>query len=312
MNTEHPPFDDLSAYFDGEAPELEAHVAACPECRRTVRWLGMTADLVATPVPPLADDAKEAALARALGTPGSTSKIVEAIEVPVPAASRVAPVRPAPVVPIETARSRRRGGSGMWVGIGSVAAVLLAFVVGVGVLTGGNGGDGDTTVAAGSSQERAADGFGTVGASIADAGGGDSGLSAYGDTAAAGGVDGGNLGDIADATALAAAARPTLAARQAEVATRDVAPTAGVAPGPGVPTGEPDLTPKVVGTRPCELEARAARPGMGTVVYFATARVGGVPVVVLGFESGTTQAPITLLALAQQEGCRVVLEAAGP
>ena len=67
-----------------------------------------------------------------------------------------------------------------------------------------------------------------------------------------------------------------------------------------------------VGTRPCEMVIRAARPELGTVVYFATGQSGGTQVVVLGFAAGPAPAPVILLALAQQEGCRVVLEAAGP
>jgi hypothetical protein len=96
------------------------------------------------------------------------------------------------------------------------------------------------------------------------------------------------------------------------VAAPEVAPAAGISPGPGVPTAGPSPVPKAVGTRPCETEVRTARPGLGTVVYYATGRVEGVPVVVLGFAPTPTATPVTLLALAQQEGCRAVLEAAGP
>ena len=137
----------------------------------------------------------------------------------------------------------------------------------------------------------------------------------------AGGADGGDLGEIADAGTLVARARPALATGQSEgsepaptggAAAGAPAPVAGVAGSTGSSSAPPGPTPKVVGTRPCETEARAARPDLGTVVYFATGRVQGTPVIVLGFSPAPSPGPVTLLALAQAEGCRIVLEAAGP
>ena len=69
--------------------------------------------------------------------------------------------------------------------------------------------------------------------------------------------------------------------------------------------------PNVVGTRPCEEQARARDPNLREVVYFATARRGGVPAVVLGFSTPTGPSPVTLLLLAQ-DGCGELLRAAGP
>jgi hypothetical protein len=318
--TGHPDFEVLSAHFDGEAPEVAAHVAGCAECRTNLRWLRTARDLVATPVPPAHPSARDRALAAALeafeNAPEAVTTSEEVPRRPVPApVTRPVPrpvTRPAAAVPTPTpitagGRRRRGGGgsSGLWVGVGSAAAVVVAVLLGVGLLGGGNGHDADTTVAAGPTQERT-----TTGAA------GDTSTLAAGaeaaDADAAGGADGGELGDIADAAGLVAASRPVLVQRQASVPPPAVAPSAGIAPGPGVPAGGPDLVPKAVGTRPCEMEARTARPGLGTVVYYATGRVDGVPVVVLGFAPAPATAPVTLLALAQPEGCRIVLEAAGP
>ena len=90
---------------------------------------------------------------------------------------------------------------------------------------------------------------------------------------------------LGDAATLAARARPVLTQRQASPASTESAPAAGLSAGDS--GAAPPVTPKVVGTRPCEMEVRAARPGLGTVVYFATGQVAGVPVVVLGFAAGT-------------------------
>ena len=319
MTNPHPDFEALSAHHDGEAPELAAHVTGCPACRTTLRWLRITTALVSSPVPPAPGAVREKALARALEAFGAVDSVRGTTEETVAGLRRSAPVpvtrssdvppggRSAPPTPITSARSRRWSGSRLWVGVGSAAAVLLAFVLGVGVLTGGGGGvgDDDATVAAGAppTQERTAgDANSTLNAEpgfgVADTG-------ATG-AAAAGGVDGGDLGEITDASVLVARARPALLQRDAAPAP---APVTGIAP---AGAGEPGLTSKFVGTRPCEMEARTDRPDLGTVVYYAVGRVGGLPVVVLGFAPGPAPAPVTLLALARQEGCRVVLEAAGP
>ena len=156
-------------------------------------------------------------------------------------------------------------------------------------------------------QERTTSGLqgesGAVQSSSADNAGGGPGSVA--------GIDAGDLGQIADGQALAARARPVLLQRDGATAApaSESSTPAGVA---GIAGTDPAPISKFVGTRPCEMETRTARPELGTVVYFATGQVAGTPVVVLGFAAGPAPAPVTLLALAQQEGCRVVLEAAGP
>jgi hypothetical protein len=338
--TGHPDFEALNAYFDGEAPELAAHVSGCPDCRVTVKWIRTASTMVRAPVPPLADADRERSVARALEAFGSGGSVRDAMDERHPAATPSPPQRvprpvPVPGVPapvpagvrsIDSGRRRRSragggSGSGMWVGLGSAAAVVVALIIAVGVVGGGGGGD-DATVASGgaATQER------TTSAGASDetfaqapepavdpasptAGGGVPGPGADVSKAiiadGAGGVDGGDLGDIPDAATLAERARPVLGQRNASVA---AAP--GVSSLAATPPAAAEPTPRIVGTRPCEMEARTARPELGTVVYFAVGRVSQTPVIVLGFEP--TSGPVILLALAQQEGCRVVLEAAGP
>ncbi len=310
----HPTFETLSAHFDGEAPDVASHVAGCAECRRNLRWLRTASDLVSTPVPPANSSVRDRAIAAAMDAFESAPEVVETHEevtrrpVPVPAARPPAAAVPIPITAGGGRRRRRGNSSGLWVGVGSAAAVVLAVVLGVGVLGGGDRQGADTTVAAGPTQERATSGLSGDTSTFA------AGAGAAADAAseAAGGADGGDLGDIPDADTLAAGARPVLVQRQSNGPPAEVAPSAGLAPDPDGPS----LDPKAVGTRPCEMEARTARPGLGTVVYYATGRVEGVPVVVLGFAPAPAQAPavtpVTLLALAQPEGCRIVLEAAGP
>ena len=350
----HPDFETLSAHFDGEAPEVAAHVATCAECRTQLKWLRTASSMVAAPVPPAPTSVRDQALARAgdvfqthpktaknlggqaaatgaggaiggplaggadrVGAEGtSVSPTVRPSESGPPAPTgrsspspRTEPsrpshsARPAPApVPITAGRrNRARGGSGLWVGLGSAAAVILAVLVGVSALGGGGGQDDTNTVAAGPSQERST----TLFAGDSSGGAATAGVP---DADTSGGVNAGDLGQISDAATLLARARPVLTQRQAALAAPGVGSTAGVSSSEGAPP----ITPKAVGTRPCEMEARTARPGLGTVVYFATGQVEGVPVIVLGFEPGLPPADITLLALAQQEGCRIVLEAAGP
>jgi hypothetical protein len=121
-----------------------------------------------------------------------------------------------------------------------------------------------------------------------------------------------DLGDVPDAAALAARARPALSAKSA-AAPAGPAPASGGAGGAAASLSQAPTPPAaaIVGTRPCEAQARARQPSLGPVVYFATARHGGVPAVVLGFSTGPDQAQVTLLLLAQ-DGCAELLRAAGP
>jgi hypothetical protein len=70
--TAHPDPEALSAYLDGEAPEWEAHVRACGECRGRLddlgRVRGAVGAAVAPPDPARRDEAVAAALAAARST----------------------------------------------------------------------------------------------------------------------------------------------------------------------------------------------------------------------------------------------------
>ncbi|HWC12607.1 MAG TPA: hypothetical protein VG455_15465 [Acidimicrobiales bacterium] len=77
---DHPSFEDLSAYHDGEAPELAAHVAGCEACGATVAELVALSAAVAEPLPstgmpggdPDADPVSRAVAASSAGPrPGS-------------------------------------------------------------------------------------------------------------------------------------------------------------------------------------------------------------------------------------------------
>jgi hypothetical protein len=119
-----------------------------------------------------------------------------------------------------------------------------------------------------------------------------------------------DLGDVPDAATLLARARPGLppAGSSASSGTSGLAaPTAS----PTTALGARSAAPNVVGTRPCEEQARTREPALREVVYFATARRGNVPAVVLGFATGPAGSPVTLLLLAQ-DGCGELLRAAGP
>jgi len=62
----HPDTEALSAFLDGEAPEVESHVAACGECRRRLDALAHARAAVAAPVPPPDARRKDAAIAAAV------------------------------------------------------------------------------------------------------------------------------------------------------------------------------------------------------------------------------------------------------
>jgi hypothetical protein len=114
-----------------------------------------------------------------------------------------------------------------------------------------------------------------------------------------------DLGDVPDAATLLSRARPALSARGAS------AGAGGATVAPASPGAAAAPAPAIVGTRPCEEQARARQPSLGAVVYFATARRQGVPAVVLGFSTGPDPAQVTLLLLAQ-DGCGELLRSVGP
>src|SRR5205085_11771523 len=62
----HPDTDALSAFLDGEAPEVDAHVATCAECRRQLDALEQVRRAVATAVPAPPPNARDSAVTAAL------------------------------------------------------------------------------------------------------------------------------------------------------------------------------------------------------------------------------------------------------
>jgi hypothetical protein len=298
--SDHGDDEALSAFVDGEAPGWAAHVAGCGTCRARVEALRAVRAAVAAPLEPSPAGQRETAIAAALAAAAPRS------------------------------RPSARGRPARWMVPASIAAVLLLVVAAASVLVQG-GRDRTTTAAqapatAAQAPESAAQapvaGPGSAPSSGAQ-GGSSAGLSgpstaqsgsstAQSGSSTAGGSSGpatatdsagtGDLGEVADAATLLARARPALAAAAKGSATPTLSPDpASVAP----------AAPSVVGTRPCEEQARAADPALREVVYFATAAHQGAPAVVLGFSTGPAPAPVTLLMLSR-DGCGVLLRAAGP
>lgn len=309
----HADHEAISGFVDGEAPEWADHIAACAACQASVAELRAVAAAVGGPVdrPPTAT--REAAIVAAL----------EAF--PAPAAMRPTPDR---LAAQRERVARRRMSLPSWA-MPAVAAVVVGLlgVSGFIVASGNRSTDETTTFA--------------VPALESDAkAGGSSGLAA-----ATPAIPATDLGEVPDAATLlarsrapglpGAAASETGAARSSSnsAAASDSAvtgaptatsgssgagATAGASGGTSAAISPPTTTlsqravaPGVVGTRPCEQEARAREPGLGQVGVFATARRSGVEAYVLGFTAPGGASPVTLLMLAQ-DGCRELLRAAGP
>jgi hypothetical protein len=295
--SQHLDLDTLSAALDGEADETAVHLGACRPCRARLAELQSAREAVAQPVPPPPDAVRERAIAQALAVADEWGVASTAQPAAAPSSTPDDPPpdrRQAAVVdspgPAATP-SRWR-----WVAGGSAAAAVLILVVAISALVaGGSRHDSQTALSTGSVPER--NGAGSAGAGSAGAG------SAAGDEAV---VDGGDLGDVASIDAL----RARVPARQRAASASNAAPAA---PAPALSASPPPAdaggpVPRQVGTRVCEMEARAARPGLGVVVYAATARFQGVGAVVLGFGATPGAPPETVLVLAPQEGCRLLGE----
>jgi hypothetical protein len=271
--TQHPDLEALSAYVDGEAPEWAGHVAACASCRATADQLGAVAAAVGAPVEAPDAAVREAAVAAALGDVDQRHA---------------------------ADRARSRGRRSEWPVIVAGMAALFALVLGTVALISDATTSPDQTTVAGPAFESAPQ---------------DQALS---DSSAAASLPPTDLGDVPDAATLRARALPGVARSSAGAvvgegaggsATNPGNTGAAVPPVGGMRSAGP--APHAVGTRPCEEQARAREPALGEVVYYATARRGQVPAVVLGFSTGPAPAPVTLLMLAQ-DGCGELLRSAGP
>ena len=299
MTDEHADFEAISAYVDGEAPEWADHVAACVECRASAAAVRAVAAAVGAPVdaPSAAD--RDRAIAAALdATPGGRTTV------PDPAVSGRHEA--------ERARFARRRPSRPWV-MPAVAAVVVGILGVSGFVVSSYRTPDETTTLAGPTADT-----NPKSAALAESGAG-------GVAAAAPSAPPGDLGDLPDAATLRAraqAAGPPPAAstgRSSSGANSGAgsSATGADATASGALTPTTTLTqraaPSVVGTRPCEEQARTREPTLGPVVYFATARQGQVAGYVLGFGAvgSPSTTPVTLLLLAQ-DGCRELLRAAGP
>ena len=276
-SSDHPDVEALSAHVDGEAPEWADHVAACAACRASADQLRAVAAAVGGPVEPPSAAYREIAVIAALDDLDRRHAA-------------------------EGARSARRRWERRWTAL-SAAAVIAAVLGFSAILALGTRSSDQTTVAGPALESTPM--AGDVSGSRADA-------------PAAASAPPADLGDVADAATLLARARaalaPTGAGPTSSSANAGASRNAAAPPNPA-PTA-PALTerspaPAVVGTRPCEEQARTREPALGPVVYYATARRGQVPAVALGFGTGQGATPVTLLLLAQ-DGCAELLRAAGP
>jgi hypothetical protein len=136
-------------------------------------------------------------------------------------------------------------------------------------------------------------------------------------------VEGGDLGDVADAQGLHDKLQPTLgaASTQAAAAARSPAPSAGksdtATSGNAVSGTALGTVPakRLAGRRtvPCEAAARALQPGPQILTYVADARWQGTPAEVLGFSpadargsSSARPVPTRVYVLARS-GCRLLV-----
>ncbi|HEV2761021.1 MAG TPA: zf-HC2 domain-containing protein [Acidimicrobiales bacterium] len=295
MTDRHADFEAISAYVDGEAPEWADHVASCPECRASAAAVRAVAAAVGAPVegPSAAD--RDRAIAAALNATAGGHVTVPEHAVP---RGREA----------ERARFARRRAAPPWA-MPAVAAVVVGLLGLSGLVVSSYRTSDETTTFAGPTAESDA-----TSDTLAQSGGGVG--------AAAPSVPPGDLGDVADAAtlrtrALAAAPPPAAASAGRATSSANSGATGSSASDSGALTPTTTLSqraaPSVVGTRPCEEQARTREPTLGPVVYFATARQGQVAGFVLGFGAvgSPSTAPLTLLLLAQ-DGCRELLRAAGP
>lgn len=275
MSSQHPDIDAISAHVDGEAPEWTDHVTACAQCRESAATLRAVAVAVGRPVDPPSAADRDRAIAAAL---------------------EAAPVSDGHEA--ERARFAGRRSTRPWA-MPAMAAVVLALVAASGLVLSSYRGSDETTTLAGPPAESEAKTD-----AVTRSGGG-------GVAAAAPSAPPSDLGDLPDAATLRARVLGAVggpAATEASAASatnpRNLTPTTTLTQRPA---------PNVVGTRPCEEQARTREPSLGPVVYFATARQGQVAGFVLGFGAvgSSATSPVTLLLLAQDD-CRELLRAAGP
>lgn len=295
----HPDDEALNAVLDGEGTaDDEAHIGSCRRCAARLDRFAAVSRAVAAPVGAVSPDRRERAVAAALAAFGDERPTGAEADDPVDLA--------------RTRARRRQRSSGRWLG---VAAALLLVVGAVGVagnLISGSGDDSGTEVAT----DRAESGD-TAEGSLPDVAGGGGDLP----------VDGGDLGPVADGTALRRAVVSSLdpadldaiedwasqagsAADEAESETSELSRRDSSDPGPE--SGEEQLREATRADPDRCTEAAAEAAGQpGPPRYRADATVDDRPVVVYGF--APTDAPdgrtdLELVAVAvEDDACRVQL-----
>lgn len=273
--SEHPDFEALSAYYDGEAAEVADHVGRCEACQAELSRIAAVSGAVGAPAEPLSVAAVDGMIGRALaGDDGADT-----------AGGRAA------VVSIEH-RSRNR-----WAVLVSAAAAVVVAIGLVGYLArtdDGNGRRTDTALAPAPTVDQrlgapSVAGNGTTSDSL---------------------VEGANLGEVADGRALVEKVGPEVngpSAAAAAATDNPVVAPPNQAQGPSGSVGGVK-GPQEVGTRACELQARSIDPGAGPLAYVASATQGGAPATVLGFAPPGGGRPLSLFLMAQ-DGCRLLARA---
>lgn len=268
MNPDHPSFEDLSAHYDGEAPEWAEHVAGCASCTSRLGELTTLTDTIAQAPPGrVSGDAPDDPVARALASAGTAFGH---------GTGQGGGTRSGDHV--RKGEQRRR-----WVLAASTAAVVVVSIA-IGAVVASKGPHRQMTrdALAPSTPER----------SDRATGGGV-------DTAADAVVVGGDLGMIPDRAALVKRVAADLRAdgQRRSATTPD---SSGPVPAQGV-----------VGTRPCEVEARGDPGDRGEVVYQATAEEAGMSAVVLAFRSVQGPDSVTVELRARSD-CRLLFQGAIP
>ncbi len=245
MNPDHPSFEDLSAHYDGEAPEWAEHVAGCASCTSRLGELTTLTDTIAQAPPGRVPGDEH-------GDP--VARAIETADTPFGhGAGQGGGTRSGD--PVRKGEQRRR-----WVLAASAAAVVIVSIA-IGAVVASKGPHRQMTrdALAPSAPER----------SDRATGGGV-------DAAAVAVVVGGELGMVPDRAALVTRVAADL--RAGEQRRSAAAPDSPV-PAPPAPAQG------VVGARPCEGEARGDPGDRGEVVYQATAEEAGMSAVVLAFRS---------------------------
>jgi len=291
MSPDHPDFEDLSAFHDGEAPEWADHLAGCGSCRSTLAELVTLSEAVARvslparPAGPATEpgDDHSDAVARALFSAQGAARAQDSAQ---GAARAQDSAQGAARAQDSDGGLESTTGSGtgkrhrrQWVlGVSTAAVLVLSIAIGV------------TVASKGPHQEMTRDALSADGTRTTAKPAEGTGPGTV--------MAGGDLGEIPDRAALVARVGADLRAKSQARAAQGAPPAPAAAPVPTAP-------------RPCETEARADPGDRGELIYQASAVEAGAPAVVLAFGSGQGSPTITVEARARSD-CRLLLQGAIP